>query len=226
MPGRLPCAPRNRPALHSPGSDRPRWRREQFLLSPEYAPGYRVKRDLRLIARLDPLQRPEKWDGPHVQHRFAEAIETLRKLPMGRLRPAEIRSSWPRYALDWNTFMGRMSADITTMAVENKLNQEFVTSYWDWTASQNRWHERPSAPEISAMESALSWPGSYLRGQIELARAFNIVGFAQARAVSVRDVIRGGKHKGVRSSTQWNQMALEAAHAIAVGLRINKVEVF
>jgi hypothetical protein len=52
-----------------------------------------------------PYEPPENWGAPHVQHRFAEAIKTLRKLPMGRLRPAEIRSSWPGYALDWNTFM-------------------------------------------------------------------------------------------------------------------------
>src|SRR5262249_54425982 len=130
-----------------------------------------------------PYRPPEKWDAPHVQHRFAEAMETLRKLPMGRLRPADMHNSWPGYALDWNTFMGRMSADITSMAVEGKLDQEFVAAYNDWTADRNRWRERPTAQEISHMERALLWPGHYLRDQAERARAFNIAGLAQAHGL-------------------------------------------
>jgi hypothetical protein len=173
-----------------------------------------------------PYEPPDEWDGPHVQHRFAEALDTLCKLPMGRLRPAEMRSSWPRYALDWNEFMGRMSADVTSMAVEGKLDQEFVSAYQDWTEDRNRWHERPSAPEISAMESALLWPGRYLRHQSELACAINIAGLAQAHGLPIRDVVRGGKHHGARSSTQWNELALEAAHRIAVGLRVDRIVVF
>src|SRR5262245_3211366 len=76
-----------------------------------------------------PCGRPEKWAARHVRHRFAAAMETLRTLPMGRLRPADMHNSWPGYALDWNTFMGRMSADIPSMAVEGKLDQEFVAAY-------------------------------------------------------------------------------------------------
>ena len=173
-----------------------------------------------------PYQPPEQWDAPHVQYRFAEAIETLRKLPMGRLRPAEMRGSWPGYASDWNMFMGRMSADITSMAVEGKLDQEFVAAYQDWTEDRNRYRDPPSAQQISCMEHALLWPGHYLRGQPELARAFNIVGLAQARGLSVRDVVRGDKHRGVRSPTQWIRFALEAAHEIAVGLRVDRIAVF
>ena len=40
---------------------------------------------------LDPpplTEPPERWDGPHVAHRFAEAIGTLLKLPLGRFWPA------------------------------------------------------------------------------------------------------------------------------------------
>jgi hypothetical protein len=173
-----------------------------------------------------PYRPPEKWDAPHVQHRFAEALETLRTLPLGRLRPAEMRSSWPGYALDWNTFMGRMSADVTNMAVEGKLDPEFVAAYQDWTVARNRHRDPPSAQQISQMEHALLWPGQFLRGQPELALALNFCGLAQARGVSVRDVVRGGKHARVRSPSEWNRLALEAAHAIAVGLRINKVAVF
>ena len=115
--------------------------------------------------------------------------------------------------------MGRMSADITTMAVEGKLDQEFVAAYQDWTADRNRYRDPPSAQQISYMEHALLWPGHYLRDRDELARALNLCGLAQASGLLSSEVVRGGKHKGVRSPTQWNQMALEAAHAIAVGLR-------
>ena len=33
-----------------------------------------------------PYQAPDRWDAPHVQHRFAEAIETRVRLPLGKLR--------------------------------------------------------------------------------------------------------------------------------------------
>jgi hypothetical protein len=116
--------------------------------------------------------------------------------------------------------MGRLSSDVTTMAVEGKLDQEFVAAYHDWTVDRNRWRERPTAQEISCMEHALFWPGTYLRDRVELARALNVCGFAQARGLSVRDVVRPGKHHGVRSPAEWNRLALEAADQIAVGLRI------
>ena len=173
-----------------------------------------------------PYQPPDRWDGPHVQHRFSEAIEILRKLPMGRVLPAGIRTRWPSFPLDYDAFMGRMSADITSMAVEGKLDQEFVAAYQDWTEDRNRYRDPPSAQQISYMERALFWPGHYLRGQPELARALNIAGLAQARGVSVQDVCRRGKHARVRSPAEWNRLALEAAAAIAVGLRINKIVVF
>ena len=173
-----------------------------------------------------PYQPPDRWDGPHVQHRFSEAIEILRKLPMGRWGPAGIYTSWPGYSMEWDAFMGRMSADIESMAVEGKLDPEFVTAYQTWTIDRNRWHERPAAADISVMERALAWPGAYLRDQIELARALNLCALAQARGLSVRDVVRGGKHKGVRSPTQWHQMALIAANTIAGGLRVDRIAVF
>ena len=173
-----------------------------------------------------PYQPPDTWDGPHVQHRFGDALETLRKLPMGRLRPAGMRGSWPLFPLDYDAFMGRMSADIEGMAVEGKLDQEFVAAYQGWTADRNRHRDPPSARQISCMEHALLWPGHYLRDRDELARALNLCGLARASGLSVQQVVRGGKHKGARSPTQWNQLALEAADQVAAGLRINKIAVF
>jgi hypothetical protein len=173
-----------------------------------------------------PYRPPNKWDAQNVQHRFAEALDTLRKLPIGRLYPRGIYNPWPAYALDWNTFMARMSADVESMAVEGKLNQDFVSAYQDWSADRNRWRERPSAKEIGNMERALLWPGRYLSGQHEMARAFNICSLAQACGVSVRDIVRGGKHHGVRSGSAWRQLALEAANRIALGLRLDEIVVF
>jgi hypothetical protein len=191
-----------------------------------------LKSDGVLVEQFCPLdpeplyQPPDIWDGPHVQQRFAEAIEILRKLPMGRVLPAEMRGSWPSYSLEWNEFMGRMTADVESMAVEGKLDQDFVSAYQDWTADRNRSRERPSAKEIGNMERALWWPGRYLRGQHEMARAFNVCSLAQACGVSVKDIVRGGKHKGVRSGSAWHQLALEAADRIAVGLRADQIAVF
>jgi hypothetical protein len=137
-----------------------------------------------------------------------------------------MRGSWPIYSLEWNEFMGRMTADVESMAVEGKLDQDFVSAYQDWTADRNRSRERPSAKEIGNMERALWWPGRYLRGQHEMARAFNVCSLAQACGVSVKDIVRGGKHKGVRSGSAWHQLALEAADRIAVGLRADQIAVF
>jgi hypothetical protein len=173
-----------------------------------------------------PYQPPEHWDAPHVQHRFAEAIDTLRKLPLGRFAPAGIHGSWPNYALEWNQFMARMSADMETMAVEGSLSHDFVAAWQDWTEDRHRVRERPSALEISIMERALFWPGRYLRDRHELARALNLCGLATVRGVSVRDVVKRGKHRGVRSPSAWHELALEAAHRIAVGLRVDRIAVF
>jgi hypothetical protein len=197
-----------------------------------FVPRLLLKNDGVVVEHFCPLdpepayQPPDTWDAPHVQHRFSEAIGTLAKLPLGRFFPTAIYTCWPGYSMEWDHFMGRMTADIESMAVEGKLDPEFVTAYQTWTIDRNRWRERPAAADISVMERALAWPGAYLRDQIELARALNLCGVAQARGMSVRDVVRRGKHADVRSPTQWNQLALTAANTIAVGLRIDRIAVF
>jgi hypothetical protein len=113
-----------------------------------------------------PYQPPDRWDGPHVQHRFSEAIEILRKLPMGRVLPAGIRTRWPLFQLDYDAFMGRMSADITSMAVEGKLDQEFVAAYQDWTADRNR---RQTGPRIAPVHWAAGSDGETNFGTTSLA---------------------------------------------------------
>ena len=174
-----------------------------------------------------PYQPPDAWDAPHVQYRFAEAIGTLAKLPLGLFLPAGIHNSWPGYASEWAEFMVRMSADMGAMAVEGSLSYEFVAAYQDWTADRHRIRERPSAQEISHMERALFWPGRYLRDRsTDLARALNLTSLARARGVELNQVVRRGKHRGVRSSSAWQDLALEAAHRIAVGLQGDEIAVF
>jgi hypothetical protein len=174
-----------------------------------------------------PYRPPEKWDAPHVQHRFAEAIGTLLRLPLGRFWPDEIRGCWPAYAHEWDQFMARMSADMEQMAVEGSLSQEFLVAHQDWTADRHRVRERPSAQEISYMERALFWPGRYLRERPgDLVRALNLASLARARGVELDQVVRRGKHRGVRSSSTWQGLALEAAREIAIGLRVDRIAVF
>jgi hypothetical protein len=77
------------------------------------------------------------------------------------------------------------------------------------------------------MERALSWPGSYLRGgPVDLIRALNLTSLARARGIELDQVVRRGKHGGVRSSSAWQDLALEAAHRIAIGLRVDRIAVF
>ena len=91
---------------------------------------------------------------------------------------------------------------------------------------RNRVRIMPSAHQISVMERALEWPGRHLRLQLELARALNICALAQARELPLEDVVRRGKHAGVRAPTEWHRLAQEAAHRIAVGLQVDRIAVF
>jgi hypothetical protein len=67
--------------------------------------------------------------------------------------------------------MARMSADAELMAQEGSLNLEFVTASHDWQEGRHRTRERLSSIEISYMETALAWPGAFLRDRVDLVRA-------------------------------------------------------
>jgi hypothetical protein len=161
----------------------------------------------------EPLYRPpDKWDAPHVQHRFAEAIGTLLKLPLGRWGPSKIRNCWPTYYDEWADLIAQLG--------------DGADGFEQTWKRRNRARIMPSAREISVMERALEWPGRHLRHRLELARALNICALAQARELAVEDVVRRGKHAGVRSPTEWHRLALEAADRIAVGLQVDRIAVF
>ena len=57
-----------------------------------------------------PYQAPEQWDAPHVQHRFADAIGTLTRLPLGRVYPANIYTCWPACLSDYDAHDGALCA--------------------------------------------------------------------------------------------------------------------
>jgi hypothetical protein len=61
---------------------------------------------------------------------------------------------------------------------------------------------------------------------LELARALNICSLAQARELPIEDVVKRGKHAGVRAATEWHRLALEAADRIAAGLQVDRIAVF
>jgi hypothetical protein len=159
-----------------------------------------------------PYQPPDTWNAPHVQHRFAEAIGTLLKLPLGRWGPSRIRNCWPAYYDEWADLLAQLGD-----------GADGIEQTWK---RRNRVRVMPSAHQISVMERALGWPGRHLRLQLELARALNICALAQARELAVEEVLRRSKHAGVRSPTEWHRLALEAAHRIAVGLQGDRIAVF
>ena len=159
-----------------------------------------------------PYQPPAKWNAPHVAHRFAEAIGTVSQLP-GRIWPRGYRTMWPRYQLEWLDMLSMLS--------------DGGEAHDHWVREQNApRREPPTSIEIMHMEAALCWPGEYLRDEPDLGRALNVVGLATSREASIEDVVRRGKRAGVKSPAVWHELAQEAAHEIAVGLRLDRVAVF
>ena len=92
-----------------------------------------------------PYEPPEKWEGPHVAHRFAEAIGTLLKLPLGPLGPRAITNLWPKYRLEWDDLLAQV-ADGGDAAEQARQERNTVRI-------------PPSSHEISCMEICLGWPG-------------------------------------------------------------------
>jgi hypothetical protein len=159
-----------------------------------------------------PYEPPEKWDGLHVSYRFAEAIGTLIKLPLGRFWPQGIHNAWPKYRSEWEDLLAMLDDGGDAL----RLMQE----------QRNRVQIPPSSVEISFMDCALDWPGTYLRGRTDLVYALNATALARAREIELEDVIRRGKRAGARSPTVWQGLAIDAADRIAVGLIADRTAVF
>jgi hypothetical protein len=160
-----------------------------------------------------PYEPPEKWDGLHVAHRYAEAFSTLIKLPLGPFGPAEIRTAWPKFRSEWEDLIAMLDGDGSAM---RQMQDQ-----------RNRVQIPPSSLEISFMDKALNWPSAYLRGRsFDLVYALNATALARAREIELTDVVKRGRHDGVRSPIEWHRFALEAADRIAVGLRGDRVAMF
>jgi hypothetical protein len=159
-----------------------------------------------------PYVPPDKWNAPHVQVRFAEAIGAVSRMP-GRVWPRSYFTAWPQFESEWADMLSRLS--------------DGGDAHEQWVKEQNAPRREPlTSIEIMHMEAALGWPGAYLRDEPERARALNVVGLATSREVSVEDVAGRGKHRGVKSPAVWHELAQAAAHEIAVGLRVDRVAVF
>ena len=112
----------------------------------------------------EPYQPPDRWDAPHVQYRFAEALGVVARLP-GRVWPRSYANSWPKdYRCEWFDMLAMLS--------------DGGEAYTEWTREQNRnARSRPTSIEIQYCEAALCWPGQYLSISLIGGRALNVVGW-------------------------------------------------
>lgn len=106
---------------------------------------------------------PPRWDSPHVIKRYTEALDVLRRSPLGQIFPKRARTSWPECERDWDMFMGRCR-NVESMSAEGLVSDEMYMAYKTWETDNNRSrHDPPTARQIKHMDLATSWPGQYLR---------------------------------------------------------------
>jgi hypothetical protein len=150
---------------------------------------------------------PQCWIGPHVGKRLAEALRTLRHLPINGC-PAGFTNSWPEYAIEWTDRLAQLEGD--------REQQEQEAAARNWTRIV------PSAVEITHMEQAISWPAKYLGDVPQLLRVVGAVAHARARYRDIAWAAHRLKLPG-RLARRWNDEGLEL---IARGLQRDKVRVF
>src|SRR5215472_14877220 len=98
---------------------------------------------------------PRQWDGPHVGKRLAEALRTLRHMPING-HPQSYVSSWPTYAHEWEDQLAQASSD------QEQQQQEAAVKNWTKII--------PTSAEIARMEISISWPARYLGDLPQLLR--------------------------------------------------------
>jgi len=108
---------------------------------------------------------PRYWDGPHVGKRLAEALRTLRHMPINGC-PAGFTNSWPAILLEYS--------DRTAYEDDPVCKAERAAES-NWTKS------RPSSTEIARMETVIVWPARYLGHVPQLLRTVQAVAVARAR---------------------------------------------
>lgn len=150
---------------------------------------------------------PDQWDGPQVGKRLVEAFKTLANMPdRGGVRDAS--GFWPETWVEWEDLLAQESqADVKAEAHERA----------------NRVRIRPTAQEITRMETALCWPATYLSGDDpELARVVQRVAFYRSLDMDMTHVARRMRiaHKLLR---ERNRKGLDL---IAAALIRSEVAVF
>jgi hypothetical protein len=150
---------------------------------------------------------PQNWDAPHVGRRLAEALRTLRHMPINGC-PAGFSNSWPEYGHDWEDHLAQAGAD------QEQQQQNAAAKNWTKVI--------PSAEEIMRMEIAISWPARYLGEIPQLLRVVGAVASARARHQPIAVAARKLRLPG-RLTRRWNNQGLDL---IAAGLRRHEVIIF
>jgi hypothetical protein len=154
---------------------------------------------------------PERWHGPRVHYGYMNAWKTLRLCPMPSFR---IRCLWPEFQLEWIDMLGMLG--------------DGGDAYAQWVREQNlRAREKPTSIEISHMESAFGWPGSYLRRKpMELLVAFQVNTRANALEIDVDQLTHVHRILRHYSGENVRRLCREAADYIAYGLNRDEEPVF
>ena len=150
---------------------------------------------------------PAYWIGPHVGKRLAEALRTLRHLPINGC-PAGFTNSWPEYAIEWTDRLAQLEGD--------REQQEQEAKAKNWTKII------PTSEEITRMETVIVWPARYLSERPQLLRTVGAVALARSRYQDIAAAARKLQLPG-RIVRRWNDEGLET---IAAGLQRDDVEVF
>jgi len=147
---------------------------------------------------------PSIWTGPHVGKRLAEAMRTLRLLPMRTI--AGYSAAWPAYCYEFEDLLAQQERD--------ELEKTIRT--------QNRVRLLPSYSDVTRMEAAIYWPAQYLTRSDWLLRAVNAVALAHAMDHDAGWVAarRGG------FADTWRANHDRGCEVIASGLRGELVPVF
>jgi hypothetical protein len=159
---------------------------------------------------LDHTPAPEyilpQWDGPHVGKRLAEALRTLRYMPVNGC-PVGFTNSWPAILHEYS---------------DRAAYEDDPIWKAERAAESNRTKPRPSSIEIARMETAIVWPARYLDHVPQLLRTVQAVAVARARE---RDIAHAARKLGLpsRLTRRWNGEGLDL---IAAGLRRDAVAVF
>jgi hypothetical protein len=149
---------------------------------------------------------PPYWIGTHAGKRLAEALRTLRTMPINGV-PQGFASAWPEYEQEY--------ADLAQYVDDPQWKAEQA-------AARNWVKITPTSQEVARMETAISWPGRYLGDVPQLLRTVGAVASARARFQDIAAATRKLQLPG-RIVRRWNNEGLDL---IAAGLRRDEVGVF